>query len=77
MHLAAARGLRVVALFGSTVPELGFSPAGEGHVVLCRHEPCQPCTLHGRDRCPRTHFRCMNGIAAGEVAAALEGLAAR
>ncbi|TMQ68932.1 MAG: glycosyltransferase family 9 protein [Candidatus Eisenbacteria bacterium] len=40
MHVAAARGLPVVALFGSTAPELGFAPAGEGHVVLCRHERC-------------------------------------
>jgi ADP-heptose:LPS heptosyltransferase len=47
MHLAAARGTRVVALFGSTSPVLGFAPAGEGHVVLCRNERCQPCTLHG------------------------------
>ncbi len=71
MHLAAARGLRVVALFGSTSPALGFAPAGEGHVVLCRNEPCQPCTLHGRESCPRGHFRCMTGIAPAEVAAAL------
>lgn len=59
MHLAAARGLRVVAMFGSTAPELGFAPAGDGHVVLCRHEKCQPCTIHGRERCPLRHFRCM------------------
>ena len=71
----AARGLRVVALFGSTAPALGFAPAGEGHVVLCRNEPCQPCTLHGRASCPRRHFRCMEGIGAGEVAAALTPLA--
>lgn len=71
MHLAAARGTRVVAIFGSTVPELGFGPAGEGHVVLCRHEPCQPCTLHGRASCPQVHFRCLTGIAPETVQAAL------
>lgn len=59
MHVAAARGVRVVALFGSTAPQLGFAPAGDGHVVLCRNEPCQPCTLHGRSECPKGHFRCM------------------
>src|SRR5262245_22746898 len=64
MHLAAARGLHVVALYGSTAPELGFAPAGVGHAVLCRHEPCQPCTIHGRERCPKGHFRCMIGITA-------------
>ncbi len=71
MHLAAARGVRVVALFGSTAPELGFAPAGEGHVVLCRHEPCQPCTLHGRASCPKGHFRCMLELKPTEVLAAL------
>src|SRR5204862_6593841 len=74
MHLAAARGLRVVALFGSTAPELGFAPAGSGHVVLCRHEPCQPCTLHGRPRCPKRHFRCMVELRPAEVAAQVETL---
>jgi len=71
MHVAAARGLRVVALFGSTAPELGFAPAGEGHVVLCRHEPCQPCTLHGKKECPKGHFRCMRLLAPERVEEAL------
>lgn len=75
MHLAAARGLKVVALFGSTAPELGFAPAGAGHEVLCRHEPCQPCTLHGRERCPRGHFRCMIGITPADVGRAVARLA--
>lgn len=71
MHLAAARGTRVVALFGSTSPVLGFAPAGEGHVVLCRDEPCQPCTLHGRERCPKGHFDCMRKLAPERVVDAL------
>jgi ADP-heptose:LPS heptosyltransferase len=75
MHVAAARGLRVVGLFGSTAPELGFAPSGEGHAVLCRHEPCQPCTLHGRDACPLGHFRCMRELTAGTVEAALARIA--
>jgi heptosyltransferase-2 len=75
MHVAAARGLRVVAMFGSTSPVLGFAPAGEGHVVLCRNEPCQPCTLHGREKCPLGHFRCMELLSPDEVeAAVLRGL---
>ena len=74
MHLAAARGAPVVAMFGSTAPELGFAPAGAGHAVLCRHEPCQPCTLHGRERCPRGHFRCMVSLVPGEVAAAVAAI---
>ena len=76
MHLAAARGTRVVGLFGSTSPVLGFSPAGEGHVVLCRKERCQPCTLHGRERCPKGHFDCMRKLEAATVLQALEKLGA-
>jgi ADP-heptose:LPS heptosyltransferase len=71
MHVAAARGVRVIALFGSTAPELGFAPVGEGHTVLCRHEPCQPCTLHGRASCPRGHFRCMRELRPEQVLDAL------
>jgi heptosyltransferase-2 len=66
-HVAAARGLKVVALFGSTSPVLGFAPAGAGHQVLCRQEPCQPCTLHGREACPLGHFHCMTALGAAEV----------
>jgi len=68
MHLAAARGRPVVALFGSTSPVLGFAPRGEGHAVLCRDLSCQPCTLHGRERCPLGHLRCLTTIEVQEVA---------
>jgi ADP-heptose:LPS heptosyltransferase len=74
MHLAAARGIPVVAMFGSTSPALGFAPAGEGHAVLCRNEPCQPCTIHGRPKCPKGHFHCMTLLAPDTVRAALVGL---
>jgi len=67
MHLAAARGLRVVAMFGSTSAVLGFAPAGEGHEVLCRNLACQPCTLHGREACPLGHHNCMRGLLPDEV----------
>jgi heptosyltransferase-2 len=67
MHMAAASGLRVVALFGSTSPVLGFAPAGEGHAVLGRELACRPCTVHGRERCPLGHFRCMRDIGTEEV----------
>ncbi|NOT33947.1 MAG: glycosyltransferase family 9 protein [Candidatus Eisenbacteria bacterium] len=72
MHVAAARGARVVALFGSTSPVLGFAPAGAGHIVLCRNEPCQPCTLHGRTECPLSHFRCMRELQPAQVLTAVE-----
>ena len=69
MHLAAAAGVRVSAVFGSTHPALGFSPAGEGHRVLCAALACQPCTLHGRDRCPLGHHDCVRLIGPDDVLA--------
>lgn len=72
MHLAAAVGTPVVALFGPTVTEFGFSPAGEGHQVLERPMSCRPCSLHGGPACPRKHFRCLREIPPEEVLLALE-----
>ena len=74
MHLAAAVGTPVVALFGPTVTEFGFAPAGPGHQVLERPLDCRPCSVHGTERCPRGHFRCMKETAPEEVLAALDRL---
>jgi ADP-heptose:LPS heptosyltransferase len=75
LHLAAAVGRPTVAIFASTHPALGFAPAGEG-AVLCRSLPCQPCALHGRERCPLGHHDCSRGIAVADVTAALAALPA-
>ncbi|MEO7866955.1 MAG: glycosyltransferase family 9 protein [Candidatus Eisenbacteria bacterium] len=74
MHMAAARGLRVVALFGSTSPVLGFAPAGAGHIVLGHDLSCRPCTVHGRESCPLGHFRCMRELSVETVWQAAQGL---
>ena len=42
MHLAAAMGTPVVALFGPTAPDR-TGPYGPGHVVLRTGIPCSPC----------------------------------
>lgn len=77
MHLAAAVGTPVVALFGPTVGEFGFLPSGSGHQVLEVPLSCRPCSLHGGDSCPRGHFRCLMEIAPEEVLAALTRLERR
>ena len=69
MHLAAAVGTRVVALFGSTSPELtGPGFAGDGRAVVLRGQAaCAPCFL--RD-CP-VDFRCMTSLAVDRVVEAM------
>jgi len=65
LHLAAALGTPVVALFGSTSPELTGPglPGDPRHHILHRLAPCSPCF---RRTCP-IDFRCMTAITANEV----------
>ena len=73
MHLARGRRIPVVAIFGSTVQELGFAPSGPDVRIIERLDvPCRPCSHIGRDACPKGHFRCMVGIAADDVIAAID-----
>uniref|UniRef100_B8DJX6 Glycosyl transferase family 9 n=1 Tax=Nitratidesulfovibrio vulgaris (strain DSM 19637 / Miyazaki F) TaxID=883 RepID=B8DJX6_NITV9 len=70
MHLAAAVGTPVVALFGPTTREWGFYPEGPRDVVLETGDACRPCSLHGSRRCAHSG-RCMTGIAPDAVFAAV------
>jgi ADP-heptose:LPS heptosyltransferase len=45
MHMAAAVGVPVVALFGPT-DERKWGPWGEGHIVITRRLSCYPCKPH-------------------------------
>jgi lipopolysaccharide heptosyltransferase II len=70
MHIAAARGAPLVAIFGSTVREFGFHPQGERSIVIeNRGLECRPCSHIGRSSCPKEHFRCMNDITVDSVVA--------
>ena len=62
MHLASASKVPVVAIFGPTTKELGFFPYGEKSAVVDVNLPCRPCSLHGGDVCPLTHFKCMREV---------------
>ena len=66
MHLAAAVGVPVAAIFGPT-DERVTAPLGD-HDVLVHQVFCRPCML--RD-CPIDH-RCMKGITVDAVFAAVE-----
>jgi heptosyltransferase-2 len=65
MHLAAALGVHVAAIFGPT-DERVTSPLGD-HDVLVHQVFCRPCMLR---ECPIDH-RCMKGITADAVFAAV------
>jgi lipopolysaccharide heptosyltransferase II len=74
MHMAAALGKPILALYGPTTPALGFSPYGvrweEASVPL----ECRPCHAHGPQRCPLSHWRCMLDLSVDQVAAGVRRL---
>lgn len=71
LHVAGAVGTPVVALFGPTVRGFGFHPLGPRDVVLEEELSCRPCSLHGGERCPLGHHRCLAGIEPGRVGEAV------
>jgi heptosyltransferase-2 len=65
MHVAAAVGLPVIAVFGPTDPE-GTAPVTPRCSIVRQKPYCSPCFLR---RCPTDH-RCMTAITANMVEAA-------
>lgn len=64
IHIASAfEKLHIVAIFGATTKELGFFPWSKNSEVLENNNlDCRPCGLHGGDKCPKGHFKCMLDI---------------
>ena len=65
MHLGAAAGVSVTAVFGPT-DETATRPLGDAHVVLTHPVWCRPCMLR---ECPIDQ-RCMRGVGVSAVLAA-------
>ena len=68
MHLAAAVGTQVVALFGPTAP-WRTGPFGDGHQVIRTTPPCSPCF---KRQCDVHRCRCMTDITVDQVADAVK-----
>lgn len=65
MHVAAAAGLPVIGIFGSTDPE-GTAPVTEQFTLIREPVSCSPCFLRS---CPVDH-RCMTRVRVDSVIAA-------
>jgi heptosyltransferase-2 len=75
MHVACARGRKIVALFGSSVEEFGFFPfRAESAVLQTDGLRCRPCSHIGLNSCPKSHFRCMKEISVDRVLTAASEL---
>jgi heptosyltransferase-2 len=64
MHLAAAAGVGVTAVFGPT-DDTATRPLGDAHAILTHPVWCRPCMLR---ECPLDHA-CMRGIGVADVLA--------
>lgn len=63
MHIASAFKKNIVAIWGNTVPALGFAPYQTPFVSIQNNEiSCRPCSKLGFKNCPKGHFKCMNDL---------------
>ena len=70
MHVAAAVGVPVAAVYGSTTPE--FTPPLSTRALAIGQElPCRPCF---KRECPLGHLACLTDISAERAMDALRGL---
>ena len=63
MHVAAALGIRVVAIFGSTSADF-TPPIGEQALVISNQLSCSPCFQR---ECPLGHMNCLNELLPEQV----------
>jgi heptosyltransferase-2 len=68
MHVAAALGRPLIALYGSSSPAY-TPPLSRGAQILKLDLPCSPCF---RRECPLIHFNCMMQLVPGRVLAAVD-----
>ncbi len=67
IHFAAAFNVPTLAIFGATVPAMGFAPLAQRSRIAQISLSCRPCSDHGPKTCPLTHFRCMREVTDEQV----------
>ena len=69
LHFASAVNAPVTAIFCSTVPAFGFYPLSDiSHVVQTKTPlTCKPCSIHGYQACPLSHFNCAHTIETSQL----------
>lgn len=62
MHMGAAFQLKIISVWGNTVPRFGMIPyrADPSSVQFeVGGLSCRPCSKIGYQKCPKSHFKCM------------------
>lgn len=68
IHFASAFHIPTLAIFGPTIPAMGFGPLAPNSLIAEKHGlPCRPCSAHGPQVCPLKHFSCMEKLSVDVV----------
>jgi len=71
LHVAEAVGRPVLAFFGPTAPQFGYTPYRAASRVLRAPPPCSPCSKNGSRPCFRPTHECMEAISVDTATAAV------
>lgn len=80
MHIAAAFQRPLVVMWGSTSSDLGFHPyLGTQEYLNYRsvelaNLSCRPCSVYGKNTCPKGHMKCITKISVGQLNYAINEL---
>ena len=76
MHIASCFNIKIVSVWGNTVPDLGMFPYSPKNKDFTIHQVeglgCRPCSKIGFKECPKGHFNCMNKQNAKEIVRSIE-----
>lgn len=67
-HLATLVDCPCITIYGPTIPEFGFAPRSSRNAIIqVEGLSCKPCSIHGYQKCPLIHHKCMDLITPEEV----------
>lgn len=70
-HISSYLGLPAISVFGPTTLKFGFRPWNDSSLVVEHSNMnCRPCGVHGHNKCPLGHHKCMKEISSSTVMAA-------
>ncbi|OFY95107.1 MAG: glycosyl transferase [Bacteroidetes bacterium RIFCSPLOWO2_12_FULL_31_6] len=72
MHIGAALGVKIISVWGNTIPAFGMYPYYPNNpkkyvVIENNNLTCRPCSKLGYDKCPKKHFKCMQDVDEKEI----------